>query len=219
MDAVLGEALGEEGREVVAGADDDLRGLHHALAGDEPPGLDGMHGDAAPDGHAMGAFEELGEARDGVARLHAAVMRAVEHRLGGSGDPGEAVAALRRREQFAAFAHDRVAAEGFQHGGSLGAAGDDGEAMLQHRDAGGRRDLFPDVAGPHGAAPAVAVLLAGHGDEAEIADGGADGALVAVDDDCAKAEAGGGEGMGETHDAGADDCDIVCHLKSLASRE
>ena len=211
MDAVLGQALGEEGCEVIAGADHDLCGLNDAVAGDDPPGFDRMNRDAAAEGHAVGAFEESSHEGDGFARLHPAVMRAVEHRLGLAGDPGEARATLSRGEQLAAFAHDRVIPEGLQHGGGFRAAADDGEAMLQHRDAGSGGDLLPDVAGPHGAAPAVAILLAGDRHEAEIADGGAHGALVAVDDDGAEAQAGRGQGMSKPHDAGADDRDIVCH--------
>ena len=60
-------------------------------------------------------------------------------------------------------------------------ARDHGQAAMLDPDAGRRRHLDPDVARAHGAPPALAALLAGDGDEAEIADRGAVGLRVAVD--------------------------------------
>lgn len=70
-------------------------------------------------------------------------------------------------------------------------------------------DLLPDVAGAHRALPALAGLLAGYGHEAEVADRGAVGLGIAVDDDDALAAPRRRQRVGEADDAGADDGQIV----------
>ena len=74
-----------------------------------------------------------------------------------------------------------VASEGLEHGHGLRPARGDQQAAVHDRDAGLRRDLGPDVARALARAPALAALLAGDGDEAEIADRGAVRLRVAVD--------------------------------------
>ena len=70
-------------------------------------------------------------------------------------------------------------------------------------------DLEPDLDRSLGAPPAVARLLAGDGDEAEIPDRSAIGLRVPVDHDDPLSPPGGGERMGEAADASADDGEIV----------
>ncbi|WPE19238.1 hypothetical protein ShzoTeo12_04020 [Shinella zoogloeoides] len=79
---------------------------------------------------------------------------------------------------------------------------------MHHLDAGLSGDLRPDIAGAAGPCPMLASLLAGNGDEAEIADRGADGPGVALDDGDPLALAGRGERRAEPDDAGADDDEI-----------
>ena len=98
----------------------------------------------------------------------------------------------------------------FEHGGSLSPAGDHAETAMRDGNARLRRDLGPDVARAHGTLPACARLLTGHGDEAEIADRGADRLRVAIDDDHPLAEPCGGQRMRKADDAGADDGDVKC---------
>ena len=52
---------------------------------------------------------------------------------------------------------------------------------MLHPDARLRCDLGPDIARPHRAPPAVARLLPGHGDKAEVAHRGTDRFRLAVD--------------------------------------
>ncbi len=77
------------------------------------------------------------------------------------------------------------------------------------RDTGAGRDLFPDIAGPHRAPPAIARLLAGDGDESEVAHRRANRLGLAIHDGDGQAPAAGGERMGEAHDTGAHDDEII----------
>ena len=92
----------------------------------------------------------------------------------------------------------------------------DEQALVLDRDAGLRRDLDPDVARPHRPAPAFAGLLAGDGDEAEIADRGAD-ARLAVDHGH-PSRAGRGQRMGEADDASAHHHEIEASPAMIFSR-
>jgi len=82
-------------------------------------------------------------------------------------------------------------------------------------DAGFRRDLGPDLARALGPVPGLAGLLAGHRDEAEIADGGAVGLRVTVDHHDLQPAPRRGERMSEADDTGADDGEIETALHWL----
>ena len=60
-------------------------------------------------------------------------------------------------------------------------------------------------------------LLTGDDDETEIADRGAVGLRVAVDDDDAQAPPRCGKGMGEADDAGPDDGEVAGHHDRLTT--
>ena len=120
------------------------------------------------------------------------------------------VAKLAAREELASRAH-LARGERLQHGERLGPPGGDKQAALHDLDSRLRGDLRPHVARAHRAAPAIARLLTGDGDEAEVADRGAVGLRVAVDHHHFLAAPRRGERMGEAADSGPDDGEIVTH--------
>ena len=194
--------------EIIAGADDDGAGRNAAAAGLEPPRLGAVDDGFAQEGDAMALGKERRELRNGLARLDADLVRTVERRREVAGaQPFAMVADLGRLEQPAFGAHVG-GHELLEHGARFGAARDREQAALQDGDAGRLRHLQPHVARAHGALPAFAGLLAGHGDEAEIPDRGAIGMRVAVDDHHALAEPRGGQCMRQAANAGADHRDV-----------
>ena len=82
---------------------------------------------------------------------------------------------------------------------------------MQDRDAGLRRHRCPDFAADARAPPGVARALAsdGDGDEAEVAERGADAAAVALDRGDAQPAQGRGVRMRQANDAGTDDQDVA----------
>ena len=133
------------------------------------------------EGDAHRAFQPGGEPGNGIAAFHPALMRAPEPARKGA--VGQHRAMLRGQigggEQRAVRPH-AGGAERFQHGHRLGAARGDKQALMLHPDARLRCDLGPDIARPHRAPPAVARLLPGHGDKAEVAHRGTDRLCLAV---------------------------------------
>ncbi len=77
------------------------------------------------------------------------------------------------------------------------------------RDAGGPRQAGPKIARAAGPAPGLAARLTGDSDEAEVADRGAVGRAVTIDNNHAFAKPRGGPGVGETDNAGADYREVV----------
>jgi hypothetical protein len=161
-------------------------------------------------------FQPGGEAGDGVAAFDPQLVRGM-HGTGETGVETGQRGGLGGGEHAAALTH-LGAGEFLQHGQGFRPSGGEGEAALMHRDADQRRDLGPDVTGTAGAAPAIPGFLAGHGDEAEIADGGADGAGLALDHHGAEAGAVGSQRMRQADDAGADDGDVVARHQAASIR-
>ena len=110
--------------------------------------------------------------------------------------------------QQAAVAAHSGRREGFEHGHRLRPLGDHQQALVLDRDAGLRGHFLPDVARAHCAVPAGASLLAGDGDEAEIAYRGADRLRLPVDDGDGQTAPPRCQRMGQADDAGTDDDEI-----------
>jgi hypothetical protein len=208
-EAVLRQALGVQRREVVARADDDRLGLDGPAAGLEPGRSGGAHRRLAQEGHAETLGEPGGELRDRVARFDARLVGAVERarefaRPQAHAEAGE----LARLYETALGPHIRFK-ERLDHCARFGAPRDHEQAALDDRDFRGVGDLDPDFQRSLGAPPAVAGLLSGDSDEAEVPDRGAVGLSVPVDHDDPLSAPGGCQGMGEAANACADDGKIV----------
>src|SRR5580704_5079082 len=105
-------------------------------------------------------------------------------------------------------AHVRLQ-ESLDHGARLGAPRNREQAALDDWDLRGIGDLEPDLDRSLRAPPAFAALLAGHRDEAEVADRSAVGLRVTVDHKNALSAPGGCERMGQPANACADHREIV----------
>ncbi len=112
-----------------------------------------------------------------------------------------------RRHQMATLAHFGLE-KGLDHGQRSRGARRQHQAPLLNWYAGRRRQFGPNIAGPARQAPAVAALLPRDGYESKIADRGAVGARVPLDQRRPLADAGRSPGMGKTHDAAADHCKV-----------
>ena len=146
-------------------------------------------------------------ARDRRAGFHAQIVRAPQRAL--------RVRRLRQArqhpgaiEQRTAFAHLGLQ-ERFGDAQRFGPPHDEQKTRLLDRDAGLRRNIRPDVAGAPRALPSFAARLARDGDEAEIADRGAVGAAVALDDDDAFAQPRRRVSVRKSQNTRADDRQIV----------
>ncbi len=219
--AGVGERIGEQCRQIVAGADDDRPGADGPGRRLDPARADRMDGDLAAEDDAVMAGQPRGERRDRAARIDPQVDRAPQcprqRRRGQWPDPRR-----RRRgvEPRAPRRHVGVE-ERLQHRRRFGPLRDDGEPGMFDRDPRRGGDFGPDVARPPRPRPHLARFLTGDGDEAEVADRRAVGLRIAVDDDAAQAAARRGERMGEADDARPDDRDIVrlfAHAVSALSR-
>lgn len=208
-DAEGGDRLGEQRQQVVARAGDDACRGEDTPRRHDPARLDGGDEGAPAERDAL-RLEPGRELRHREAALDPALVRAPERALQRPvGKDGTVLGpGLRGGEEPAPGAH-LGGKEGLEHGHRLGTAGGDEEARMLDGDARLRRHLLPDVAGPHRPPPAVARLLAGDGDEAEVADRGSDRLGLAVDHHDAEPAPEAGEGVGEADDAGPDNCQIV----------
>ena len=153
--------------------------------------------------------EESRKPRDRLARFDTHFVRAPQ-------PAGEILAAElrddRRRSASGSKQQTPLAHFGLQkrldHRARFRAARDNDHAALDDFDAGGPGHLQPDVTGSHRPAPHLAAFLAADRDEAEIAHRSAIGLRVAIDDDDAKTTTDGGERMGKTDNAGADNGEV-----------
>ncbi len=132
-------------------------------------------------------------------------------------DLAVAAAQLGRVQPFAAFAH-LSGQQRLCDRDRLGAAHREDQALLFDLDPGLGRDRSPDIACSLGQTPAVAALLAGDGDEAEVADRGAIGAGVAVEHHHPLARHGRRQSMGQADDPRADDGDAEGRLLNASHR-
>ena len=168
-----------------------------------------LHQRRAQKGDAAGLFQPSRELRNGRATFDAQIMRRPEHRLGTHPCATKAtcvaaccaVSIRQARPMSVAMKASSTCLA------SARRATTQSPSCSIAIPAFGR-DLGPDVARAHRALPARARLLPGHGDEAEVANGGADRVRIAVDDDHALAAPCGRQRMGKTDDAGADDGDV-----------
>ena len=219
--ALLHTALGPYGSEQVTrrrvGADGYPLGAVVALCGAHARRVDLHHGLAESEVHALRLCQPCGQPGDGGARLHAQLVRAVEHRLQAVGlECGVALLGFAGRQQLAARAHVGLH-EGFQHRMRRGAACGEPEAGVEHVDTGLLGDVFPDVSGAQGACPVRAGALPGHGDEAEVANRCAHAFGVAFQHQDLEAPLRGGVGVGEADNARTDHDHVVvrCHVHSV----
>ena len=154
--------------------------------------------------HAMGLFEPGRQTGNCVARLDPQLVRTEEHRLQRvASQCRHPAVGLRGREQLAVLAH-LGAPESLEHCDRFGSGHRHTETLMDHLDAGLGGDLRPDIAAAHRATPAVAGLLAGDGNEAEVAHRGAVGLGVAIDHHDFQSASGGGQRMRQADNAGAD---------------
>jgi hypothetical protein len=154
---------------------------------------------AAQEGDAELLFEKPGQQRDRRAGFDADFVRTIERDAGGvRAQAGNMRLCLFRREFYAAFCH-LGAQESIDHRFGFAKPGGEHHAALDDRDTGLIDGLRPDIARPPRHRPAIAGALAGDGDgdEAKIADRGAIGLRIAVDDDNSLAAFRRRIGMGE----------------------
>ncbi len=150
----------------------------------------------------MGGLQPGGQARDGGAGLDPQIDRAGQG-APHAARPGQPVAKVGGVAPGAALGHLGLQ-KGLEHGLRLRTAGDHRQAALQHRDPGGAGHLAPHLGRAPGAPPDLAPLLPRDRHEAEVADRGAIGLGVTIDDHDALAQPRGRQGVGQAHDAGAD---------------
>ena len=216
-----GEDFRVERLEIRSAANDDAVDVPRAGGGLDVRQRDGAHGGAEVKLHAMGGGEPSGQAADGLAGVDSGLGRApegaeqaVDFGGGGAGDrflgceQGAAVGgAVGRGGEFA------------EHGPFVGAVGEMERAGGIEVEARGGGDLAPKLAAAEGAVVAGAGGLADGPDEAEVADGSADGGRGALEEHDAETASRGGERVGETDDAGTDDGDVgmerSTHARSL----
>ena len=179
--AISGEPLGEQAQEVVARADDAAfrrQGAARRLDRRQGHGMDER---LVEERDALRLGQPAGQSGDRAARFHPQLVRAPQ---GGAqavgGQHREAPNGVAGGEQLAVRSH-LGRPERLEDGHGFRPAHGHRQSAMLDPDAGGRRHLGPDVARAHGPAPALALLLPGNGDEAEIADRGAVGLGVALD--------------------------------------
>ncbi len=211
--AVGRDAVGQQAAQFGVGADGHPLGVQRGARGAHAGRGHFQHLLAEAEGDAVRLFQPAGEQADGGARFDTRLVRAVEHALGRPARTVEpqrrgAPRGLRWRQQLAAFGHFRRH-ELLEHAQRLRPLGREPQPLVDDVDAGLRGDVLPYLARTPSPPPCVARTLAGDGDEAEVADGGSDTGGILVDHAHRQAAAGGGVGMRQADDAGADDDQVV----------
>lgn len=215
------QLLGEQGQVVVTGADDDLPRLEAPGGGVQQARLDVAHQGGEMELHVELAGQPGGQRRQCLARVQLLVVEAVQ----GGAVVAEA-AGVDAAQRLAAEQLDAVAvlagaagAEGFQQPFLGFAAGEQQRALALDREARGRGPAGPDRPAGAGQVEHRAGRLAGDQAHAEVAHRGAEGALAALEHAHLEAATGGGIGVSQAEDAGADDGDVavVAHAGLLTA--
>ncbi len=162
--------------EIVAGADDDRLGFDRPAARLQPRRRGGAHRRLAQEYDAVPLGEPGGELRDRRRATPRATRAANRARRRIRRPQALAITAdLARPQQPALRRPSRSPRNASSTASASGRRAIISKPALDDVDTGLRRDLGPHVARAHRAPPAIARLLAGDGDEAEIAHRGAVG--------------------------------------------
>ena len=198
--------LGQEVVEIVADADDHAAGLDGAARGVGAAAVETEVGGAETDLGAVLRVEPGGEARDGHPRIHPQVRE----QRGAADDVLRATAGELGPDLVGGAQGDLAGpcrGEFLEDGEFGGVTGDREAAGGAGAESGTAVQIEPALAGQVGQLGEVPGL-SGDAGVPEIADGGTDGPGVALDDGDRQAAGERLDGMGQAHDAGADDEDV-----------
>ena len=141
-----GDAVGEQGQQVIAGADHDGFGMDCASGGGDVARFDMSDQRLAAEGDALG-FQPCRQSGDGVAAFHPQFVRRPQRALPVAVGQDRAVSGLEGgRGQQAALGPHVGAGECLQHGHRLKPLGGDQGAVMFDRDARLGGHFGPDIA-------------------------------------------------------------------------